>query len=64
VQQLLVLRTDPGQAQLLGVAVDRALMPEVVGTIAGDDTVLVVCPDSRRARALARQLEAWATARR
>jgi transcriptional regulator of arginine metabolism len=64
VQQLLVLRTDPGQAQLLGVAVDRALMPEVVGTIAGDDTVLVVCPDSRHARALARQLEGWATARR
>jgi transcriptional regulator of arginine metabolism len=64
VQQLLVLRTDPGQAQLLGIAVDRALIPEVVGTIAGDDTVLVVCPDGRRARALARRLEGWAKARR
>ena len=63
VQQLLVLRTDPGQAQLLGIAIDRALVPEVVGTIAGDDTVLVVCPDGRRARALARRLEGWAKAR-
>ena len=63
VQQLLVLRTDPGQAQLLGIAIDRAPVPEVVGTIAGDDTVLVVCPDGRRARALARRLEGWAKAR-
>lgn len=63
VQQLLVLRTDPGQAQLLGVAIDRALVPEVVGTIAGDDTVLVVCPDGRRARTLARRFEGWAKAR-
>ena len=63
VQQLLVLRTDPGQAQLLGIAIDRALVPEVVGTIAGDDTVLVVCPDGRRARTLARRFEGWAKAR-
>jgi len=63
VQQLLVLRTDPGQAQVLGIAIDRALVPEVVGTIAGDDTVLVVCPDGRRARTLARRLEGWAKTR-
>jgi transcriptional regulator of arginine metabolism len=57
VEQLLVLRTGPGQAQLLAVALDRARLPEVVGTVAGDDTILVIAPDSRRARALVKRLE-------
>ncbi len=57
VQQMVVLRTGPGQAQLLGVALDRAQLPEVVGTIAGDDTILIIAPDARRARALVRKLE-------
>lgn len=60
VQQLLVIKTDPGQANPLALAIDRAQPAEVVGTIAGDDTILVVAPDGRRARALARRLEAWA----
>lgn len=42
---LVVLRTPPGAAQFLGSAVDRAALPGVVGTIAGDDTVLVVARD-------------------
>ena len=57
VQQLVVLRTGPGQAQLLGVAIDSAQLPEVVGTIAGDDTILVIARDARRARALVKRLE-------
>ena len=39
-QQLIVLRTGPGQAQLLALAIDRAQLPDVLGTIAGDDTIL------------------------
>jgi transcriptional regulator of arginine metabolism len=57
VQQLVLLRTGPGQAQLLGVAIDAARLPEVVGTLAGDDTILVIAPDVRRAKALVRRLE-------
>jgi transcriptional regulator of arginine metabolism len=57
VQQLVLLRTGPGQAQLLGVAIDGARLPEVVGTLAGDDTILVIAPDVRRARALVKRLE-------
>ena len=57
VQQFVVLRTGPGQAQLLGVALDGARLPEVVGTIAGDDTILVIAHDARRARALVARLE-------
>jgi transcriptional regulator of arginine metabolism len=57
VQQLVVIRTGPGQAQLLGVALDGARLPELVGTIAGDDTILAVAPDARRARALVKKLE-------
>lgn|SRR5690348_2991892 len=56
VQQLVVLRTGPGQAQLLGVALDGARLPEVVGTLAGDDTILVIAGDARRARSLVKRL--------
>jgi transcriptional regulator of arginine metabolism len=40
-----VLRTPPGGAHFLASALDRAGLPDVVGTIAGDDTVLVVARD-------------------
>jgi transcriptional regulator of arginine metabolism len=49
-QQLVVLKTGPGQAQLLAIAVDRAQLPDIVGTIAGDDTILVICRDPRCAQ--------------
>jgi transcriptional regulator of arginine metabolism len=39
---LAVLRTPPGAAQLLAAAIDRAGLPDVVGTVAGDDTLLLV----------------------
>jgi transcriptional regulator of arginine metabolism len=39
---LAVLRTPPGAAHYLASAIDRAALPEVVGTVAGDDTILVV----------------------
>ena len=57
VDQLVVLRTDPGQAPMLALAIDRADLPEVVGTIAGDDTILVIAPDGRRAQAFVRRLD-------
>ena len=40
---LLLVRTDRGQAQGLAEWIDRARLPEVAGTIGGDDTILVVC---------------------
>ena len=61
VQQLVLLRTGPGQAQLLGVAIDGARLPEVVGTLAGDDTILVITRGPRQAKALVKRLEAIAT---
>jgi transcriptional regulator of arginine metabolism len=57
VEQLIVLKTDTGQAQPLAVAMDRARIPEVVGTIAGDDTILVICRSASAAAAFARQLD-------
>jgi transcriptional regulator of arginine metabolism len=44
-----VLRTAMGGAQPVAAAMDRAGWPEVVGTVAGDDTVLVICSDTKRA---------------
>jgi transcriptional regulator of arginine metabolism len=59
VQQLVVLRTDPGQAQPLAVALDRVRMAEVVGTIGGDDTILVICRGEREAQAFTQRIEDW-----
>ena len=55
-QNLIVLRTSPGNANALAVALDNEEWPEVVGTLAGDDTVLVVAPDARTATALQQKL--------
>lgn len=55
-QNLVVLRTSPGNASPLAVAVDRQQLPEVVGTVAGDDTVLVVTPDAQAADRLRNQM--------
>lgn len=57
---LAVLRTPPGAAQFLASALDRSGLPEVVGTIAGDDTVLVVARDPAGGPDLAKLLTAWA----
>ena len=51
-QNLLVLRTPPGHANALASALDYADWPDVAGTIAGDDTVLVVAPDNKTAQSL------------
>ncbi|RPI12925.1 MAG: ArgR family transcriptional regulator [Acidobacteriales bacterium] len=55
-QNLVVLKTSPGNASTLAVALDRAQWPEVTGTIAGDDTVLVICPDEQQAEAAWQEL--------
>ena len=60
VRQLVVVRTGAGQAQPLAAALDRAQLPEAVGTIAGDDTVLVIARDDRRAQSLVKRLEKYA----
>ena len=59
VQNLIVLRTDPGRAQNLAVDIDRAALPEIAGTIGGDDTILVVTRDMTQARAIADRFAAW-----
>jgi len=49
---LLVIRTLPGSAHPIAAALDRARWPEIVGSIAGDDTVFVACPDRASLRRL------------
>jgi transcriptional regulator of arginine metabolism len=57
---LVVLRTPPGAAQFLASALDKVEYPEVLGTIAGDDTVLLIGRDPAGGDALARRLLALA----
>lgn len=42
---LVVLRTSPGSAHVIGSALDRAGYPDVLGTVAGDDTLILVCAE-------------------
>ena len=64
---LVVLRTPPGAAQFLASAFDRSGLPDIVGTIAGDDTIIVVAREAERVdgspsagAALAAKLLEWA----
>ena len=53
----LVLITSTSAAQPVAAAIDYEDWPEVVGTIAGDDTVLIICPDERQARLIKARIE-------
>jgi transcriptional regulator of arginine metabolism len=53
---LVVLRTPPGASSFLASALDRAALPEVLGTIAGDDTIVVISRDPTGGPALAADL--------
>ena len=57
---LLVIRTPVGSANALGSALDRHGWPEVVGTIAGDDTILVIARGAAARRRVAARLAALA----
>ncbi|MDQ3762824.1 MAG: arginine repressor [Actinomycetota bacterium] len=57
---LAVLRTPPGAAHFVASALDRAALAEVVGTIAGDDTILVVAREPRTGQQLAQRIMALA----
>jgi transcriptional regulator of arginine metabolism len=48
-QNLLVLKTTPGSAQPVAAGIDAEEWPEVVGTVAGDDTILVICANRKAA---------------
>jgi transcriptional regulator of arginine metabolism len=60
VGELVVLHTLPGGAQPVGVALDAEEWPEVIGTIAGDDTILLVCRSSAAREKVTRRLTAIA----
>ena len=60
---LAVAKTPPGGAQLLASALDRAGWSDVLGTVAGDDTVLIVCRQPNGATVLAHRLLALAEGR-
>ncbi len=57
-QNLLVIKTIPGSAQPVAVAIDAEAWDEVVGTVAGDDTLLIITANNRSARQLQNRLEA------
>ena len=56
---LIVLRTPPGSAHVVGSALDRSGFPGVIGTVAGDDTVLVVASETSGGAAVADAWRRW-----
>jgi transcriptional regulator of arginine metabolism len=56
-QNLLVIKTVAGSAQSVAVAVDGEAWDEIVGTVAGDDTLLIITPDNKKAKQLQSRLE-------
>ncbi len=57
-ENLLVLKTPPGGAQPLAAAVDGAKFTETAGTVAGDDTVLIITPSKKSRDSLQKKIEA------
>jgi transcriptional regulator of arginine metabolism len=49
---LVIIKTPPGSAHLVGVVLDQTDLPEIVGTICGDDTIFVACRGAAEAEAL------------
>lgn len=58
-ENLLVLKTPPSGAQPLAAAVDGAKFTEIAGTIAGDDTVLIITPNKRTRESLQKKIESF-----
>jgi transcriptional regulator of arginine metabolism len=58
-ENLLVLKTPPSGAQPLAAAVDGAKFPEIAGTIAGDDTVLIIAASKKQRESLQGKIESF-----
>jgi len=56
-QNLLIIKTSIGSAQPVAAALDEENWPEAIGTVAGDDTILIVCPDNKDANRLAARIQ-------
>ena len=60
---LLVLKTPPGSAHLVGVAIDQSRLPEIAGTVSGDDTLVLVIRDGFSAAGVKSRIDALSGAR-
>ena len=56
-QNMIVLKTTPGMAQAVAITVDRMPDDEVLGSVAGDDTIIAVAPDATVAEAVAQKMK-------
>jgi transcriptional regulator of arginine metabolism len=61
---MVIVRTDRGQAQGLAEWIDRAQLTEVAGSVAGDDTILLICRGAENAKVLETRLNAMVKSER
>ncbi len=60
---IVVLRTPPGAANFLALAIDHSVMPSLLGTLAGDDTVMLICRDPHGGQSMAERFLSMAGSR-
>ena len=53
---LVIARTVPGHASAVAVEIDAAAIPEIVGTIAGEDTIFIACRDAKSQRGAVKEI--------
>ena len=56
-ENLAVVKTLPGAAQTVARSIDEANLPELLGTVAGDDTILIIARDKEKALSVVRRLQ-------
>jgi transcriptional regulator of arginine metabolism len=58
-ENLIVLKSDPGTASTLGAMIDQLAWPEIMGTVCGDDTILIICRGSAQSRSVVDQIQSF-----
>jgi transcriptional regulator of arginine metabolism len=58
VGNIIIIKTSPGEAQAVAEIIDKAGMREIVGTVAGDDTIMAIVPSGRNAKKLIKTFDA------
>jgi transcriptional regulator of arginine metabolism len=56
---LIVLKSDPGTASTLGAMIDQLAWPEIMGTVCGDDTILIICREAEQSSSVVAHIQSF-----
>jgi transcriptional regulator of arginine metabolism len=58
-EHLIVLKSNPGTASAIGALIDQLPWSEIMGTVCGDDTILIICRDRTRSKTVVEQIQSF-----